>query len=216
MKENLIRRNLAQDKTLGGVAFCGAIGGISSGMLLSVGTTAFEFAKVKQQLEYLISTQRGLPYKPTGTLRGFAELYRKGGIRMLYTGFYLHAARDTIVSCILDSGLRYWHWHQRKTQGTGLYFSFYDSARFIIQENADSIAIPKYVSTFVCGSAAGIASWVMIYPIDLVKAKIQVSRFHIFNPFLNNSNSCQTFESAECPSGSAKRGAMAHLQKDIE
>jgi solute carrier family 25 carnitine/acylcarnitine transporter 20/29 len=109
VKENLIRRNLAQDKTLGGVAFCGAIGGISSGMLLSVGTTAFEFAKVKQQLEYLISTQRGLPYKPTGTLRGFAELYRKGGIRMLYTGFYLHAARDTIVSCILDSGLRYWH-----------------------------------------------------------------------------------------------------------
>jgi hypothetical protein len=42
--------------------------------------------------------KKGVPYEPRGTIRGFLDLYRAGGIRGLYTGFRLHALRDTLVS----------------------------------------------------------------------------------------------------------------------
>lgn len=74
---------------------------------------------------------------------------------MLYTGFRLHAIRDTL--------------------GTGLYFCFYDSARYALDPSSNILPFtaPKYVSTFVCGSGAGMASWLLIYPLDLVKSKVQ-------------------------------------------
>jgi len=49
------------------------------------------------ELEYLIGMKKGVPYEPRGTIRGFMDLYRAGGIRGLYTGFRLHAMRDTLV-----------------------------------------------------------------------------------------------------------------------
>jgi hypothetical protein len=57
-------------------------------------------------------------------------------------------------------------------KGTGFYFSFYDSARHAIAQNPD-IPLPQFITTFGCGSAAGLASWTLIYPLDLVKAKVQ-------------------------------------------
>lgn len=59
-----------------------------------------------------------------------------------------------------------------RQQGTGFYFSFYDSARHAIAQNPD-IPLPQFITTFGCGSAAGLASWTLIYPLDLVKAKVQ-------------------------------------------
>lgn len=50
------------------------------------------------ELEYLIAMKKGVPYEPRGTIRGFLDLYRAGGVRGLYTGFRLHALRDTLVS----------------------------------------------------------------------------------------------------------------------
>lgn len=57
-----------------------------------------------------------------------------------YLGFRLHATRDTL--------------------GTGLYFGFYDTARYSILKNKDSAvlaSIPTWVTTFTAGSMAGIA-----------------------------------------------------------
>lgn len=41
--------------------------------------------------------KKGVPYVPRGTVQGFLDLYRGGGVRGLYTGFRLHALRDTLV-----------------------------------------------------------------------------------------------------------------------
>lgn len=97
------------------------------------------------------------------------QLFKRSGIRGLYTGFQLHALRDTL--------------------GTGLYFSFYDTSRHFLRTTAQPI--PDWFAPFVCGSTAGIASWAIICerrilkcgitahsplrtdPIDLVKAKVQ-------------------------------------------
>ncbi|SCV69090.1 BQ2448_2110 [Microbotryum intermedium] len=96
--------------------------------------------------------KKGIPYEPRGTIQGFLDLYRTGGLRSLYTGFPLHAARDTI--------------------GTGFYFCFYDTARHLFVDNP-STPVPHVISTFACGSTAGILSWAVIYPIDLIKSKTQ-------------------------------------------
>lgn len=96
VKESLVTTQLLSNHTVGGTALLGLAGGAASGTLLSVGTCAFEFGKVKQrkflscstsifcgdahhsrasaELEYLIAVQRKIPYKPSGTLRGFVEV----------------------------------------------------------------------------------------------------------------------------------------------
>ncbi|BGP22831.1 mitochondrial carrier protein, carnitine/acylcarnitine translocase [Rhodotorula toruloides] len=153
-KGDLQRRNLLTGETVGSTALAGFLGGAASGLLLSVGTTAFEYTKIKLQLEYLIAMKKGVPYVPRGTIKGFLDLYRAGGVFGLYTGFRLHALRDTL--------------------GTGLYFGMYDSAQHVIWNNPDVFEnVPTTLSTFVCGSVAGVSSWAAIYPVDLVKAHTQ-------------------------------------------
>ncbi|GJN88548.1 hypothetical protein Rhopal_001514-T1 [Rhodotorula paludigena] len=153
-KDGLVKKDIFTGKTAGGTAAAGFLGGAASGLLLSVGTSAFEYTKIKLQLEYLIAMKKGVPYVPRGTIKGFLDLYRQGGFLGLYTGFRLHALRDTL--------------------GTGMYFGMYDTAQHIIQSNPDVFQhVPTTLSTFVCGSVAGVTSWAAIYPADLVKAKVQ-------------------------------------------
>jgi len=83
------------------------------------------------------------------------DLYRAGGIRGLYTGFRLHAMRDTLVRRFLFAAFvcnaedRNWD-----LQGTGFYFGMYDALQLAIQRNADRIGNPPtIVTTFACGSA---------------------------------------------------------------
>jgi hypothetical protein len=45
--------------------------------------------------------KKGVPYVPRGTIKGFLDLYRQGGFLGLYTGFRLHALRDTLVRLFL-------------------------------------------------------------------------------------------------------------------
>ncbi|BGP13890.1 hypothetical protein JCM10213_002529 [Rhodosporidiobolus nylandii] len=153
-KQELERRRILDNQTALGTAASGFLGGAASGLALSVGTSAFEFTKIKLQLEYLIAMKKGVPYLPRGTIKGFMDLYRSGGFLGLYTGFRLHALRDTL--------------------GTGFYFGMYDSLQHAISRNPDTFhAVPTWLSTFACGSFAGVSSWAVIYPIDLVKAKLQ-------------------------------------------
>ncbi|BGP37970.1 hypothetical protein JCM10449v2_001897 [Rhodotorula kratochvilovae] len=153
-KDVLEQRPLFAKEKAGSAAVTGFLGGAASGLLLSVGTSAFEYTKIKLQLEYLIAMKKGVPYVPRGTIQGFMDLYRQGGFLGLYTGFRLHALRDTL--------------------GTGMYFGMYDSAQNFIQSRRDTFEnVPTTLTTFVCGSAAGVSSWAVIYPVDLVKAKVQ-------------------------------------------
>jgi len=100
--------------------------------------------------------KKGVPYEPRGTIRGFMDLYRAGGIRGLYTGFRLHALRDTLVrrpshSFCLRGVLSDEAFDE---QGTGFYFGMYDASQLAIQRNADRIGNPPtIVTTFACGSA---------------------------------------------------------------
>lgn len=93
---------------------------------------------------------QGRPFETAGTFKGALQLYRSAGIRGLYYGFPLHLSRDTF--------------------GTGVYYALYDSSRRLTTKHN---LLPGATAPFICGSAAGILSWVIIYPVDLVKTRVQ-------------------------------------------
>jgi len=79
----------------------------------------------------------------------------------LYMGFPLHFLRDT--------------------SGTALYFLGYDGMRHLLGRQASGeqgptppwLPIHSSLVPFFCGSLSGVTSWALIYPLDVVKTKVQ-------------------------------------------
>lgn len=142
-----------------------AVGGISgalSGSLISFGSAPFELVKVRRQLEYSIAASKGIRLaKAPGTVEAVRDICRSSGLVGLYTGFRLHFVRDTM--------------------GTALYFFEYDGFRYIMGRDylgeqgltPPWLPIPASLVPFLCGSLAGVTSWALIYPLDVVKTKVQ-------------------------------------------
>jgi hypothetical protein len=70
----------------------------------------------------------------------------------------------------------------RDTVGTGLYFLEYDAARALFGRRPSGeqgpqprwmpFRIHESILPFTCGSLAGVTSWALIYPLDVVKTKV--------------------------------------------
>ncbi|PWN91883.1 mitochondrial carrier [Acaromyces ingoldii] len=170
-KEALHRRGyLADSSKLWHTALSGAAGGATSGVIISCGSAPFELVKVQRQLEYLTAVQKGLvtqvgsKYQARSGFQAAAEIWRyHGGPKGFYLGFPLHMCRDTL--------------------GTALYFGFYDTIRSYVRRHASPntkpggqaqlFGLPGPVVSFLSGSTAGIASWLIVYPVDLLKTNVQ-------------------------------------------
>ncbi|KAG8781564.1 hypothetical protein FRC15_008551, partial [Serendipita sp. 397] len=174
------------------VGASGAVGGALAGCLISIGSVrecdfhvskdvvltspqAFELVKVRRQLEYSIAAAKGIQIvKPPSTWSAIKDIVRGAngdkmggtgnspkGITALWTGMRLHWLRDT--------------------SGTALYFFEYDSMRYLLGRlpNGEQGPTPYWapihasIIPFVCGSLAGVSSWAIIYPLDVVKTKTQ-------------------------------------------
>ncbi len=71
----------------------------------------------------------------------------------------------------------------RDTLGTALYFAEYDVCRHILGRLPSGLQgpqpawlpfhVPDSLIPFACGSFAGVSSWAIIYPLDVVKTKVQ-------------------------------------------
>ncbi|KII88338.1 hypothetical protein PLICRDRAFT_110552 [Plicaturopsis crispa FD-325 SS-3] len=161
-KDTLREKNYLNRNRLFDVAAAGGIGGALSGALISFGSAPFELVKVRRQLEYTIAASKGLHLRrPPGTLDAVRDIFRTNGIFGLYTGFRLHFFRDT--------------------SGTALYFLEYDGMRHLLgrMRSGEQGQTPSWLPIhhslipFVCGSLAGVSSWALIYPVDVVKTKVQ-------------------------------------------
>jgi len=161
-KEYFQKRHWLERDSIIDASITGGISGAMSGALITVGSTPFELVKVRRQLEYAIASSKGVHLeKAPGTLDAVKDIFRTGGIGGLYTGFRLHLARDTT--------------------GTMLYFLEYDGMRYLLgrKRSGEQGAIPTWLPIhislvpFVCGSFAGVTSWALIYPLDVVKTKVQ-------------------------------------------
>lgn len=196
-KKALHDRGYVADKgKLKEVALSGMAGGATSGVIISCGSAPFELVKVQRQLEYLTAVQRGLivsngsgetsgnsgspssstaksiggnsgsaakkapaKFRPQSGFKAAANILNNhGGIKGFYIGFPLHITRDSL--------------------GTALYFGSYDSIRALVNRNSSKsdgslFGVPAPVVSFLSGSTAGIASWLIVYPVDLVKTNVQ-------------------------------------------
>ncbi|KAF8623576.1 hypothetical protein AX15_006344 [Amanita polypyramis BW_CC] len=155
--QNYLYRNNLFD-----VSLTGGIGGAMSGALISFGSAPFELVKVRRQLEYTIAASKGIALvKPPGTIEAVRDITRTNGVVGLYTGFCLHFIRDTF--------------------GTALYFLEYDGMRHLLGRNRSGeqgptpswLPIHASLVPFVSGSISGVTSWALIYPLDVVKTKVQ-------------------------------------------
>ncbi|KAF9454575.1 hypothetical protein P691DRAFT_655672 [Macrolepiota fuliginosa MF-IS2] len=143
-------------------AITGGISGAMSGSLISFGSAPFELVKVRRQLEYSIAATKGVALiRPPGTAEAVREIFRTNGLGGLYTGFRLHFVRDTA--------------------GTALYFLEYDGMRHLLGRNRSGeqgptpswLPVHSSLVPFICGSVSGVTSWALIYPLDVVKTKVQ-------------------------------------------
>ncbi|KAF8610690.1 mitochondrial carrier [Ceratobasidium sp. AG-I] len=144
------------------VALAGGAAGALSGSLISFCGAPFELVKIRRQLEYSIAAEKGIVVeKPPGNIDAVKDICRQHGIRGLYKGFKLHFVRDTA--------------------GTALYFMEYDTMRLGMGRKPDGhqgatpawLPIHPTMIPFLCGSIAGVTSWAIIYPLDVVKTKVQ-------------------------------------------
>jgi len=87
----------------------------------------------------------------TTSLQTGIKIFKANGIRGLYRGFLFQGFRDAL--------------------GTGSYFCAYEiTKRLLTMGDRES----NHVTHFFAGGFAGIASWICIFPVDLVKSKIQI------------------------------------------
>ncbi|RXW16684.1 hypothetical protein EST38_g9168 [Candolleomyces aberdarensis] len=145
--------------TLSQIALAGAGSGIiSSPFPVRIITTPTELIKIRQQSLLVPTTARQIAW----------QIFRENGIRGLYRGITATALRDT---------------------GYGAYFFAYEatcrlfsSPPSIDPTSTDLMAhVEKGVNTLswpallLAGGVAGIAGWVMTFPFDVVKTRIQGS-----------------------------------------
>ncbi|KAI0256905.1 mitochondrial carrier [Lactifluus subvellereus] len=161
-KEFFRDHHLIDHSELVGCAAIGGIGGAMAGSLISFGSAPDERLQVRRQLEYTIAEKKGTKLiKPPSTAAAVRDIFRTGGFFGLYTGFRLHFLRDTA--------------------GTALYFLEYDGMRHLLgrlpsgEQGPTPPWLPIHASLvpFVCGSLSGVTSWALIYPLDVVKTKVQ-------------------------------------------
>ncbi|ORY21375.1 mitochondrial carrier domain-containing protein [Naematelia encephala] len=114
-------------------------------------------------------------FVPPTTRQAVREIVNKAGYRGLYTGWRLQLPRDIMGSALyfaVYDVFRYQLGFRYSTSGVNSGFS--DG---LVQGDVPEWArgwLPKGVIPFVSGSAAGIMSWVVIYPIDTLRIKAQM------------------------------------------
>ena len=86
--------------------------------------------------------------------RVLREVWQSEGIR----GFYLGG----VTTCLRDS------------VGYGFYFWSYElSKRLLLSRQADPFVAPSNVDVLVSGGIAGVITWCSIYPLDVIKTRMQ-------------------------------------------
>lgn len=123
----------------------------SAGFLLAIPTTLvaapFERVKVMMQVQTGTHSSMGAVVK---------EMYRTGGLRLIFKGLVLTLARDG--------------------PGLALYFATYEVVKQKLSTPGEKISL---VAISVAGGCAGVLMWLGVFPIDTIKLTQQLSNAHI-------------------------------------
>ncbi|KAI9018601.1 mitochondrial carrier domain-containing protein [Phycomyces nitens] len=132
------------------------LSGGASGAFIALLSCPLELVKIQRQLEYMAMKEQAALGVENGPVRSSSlyaaqQIVKRKGIFGLWTGVRLHSGRDTL--------------------GTSIYFGSYESAKFIISGGNSAASSP--LTHFMAGGCCGILSWLVVFPVDLVKSVIQ-------------------------------------------
>ncbi|OAD72993.1 hypothetical protein PHYBLDRAFT_113141, partial [Phycomyces blakesleeanus NRRL 1555(-)] len=133
------------------------LSGGASGAFIALLSCPLELVKIQRQLEYVAMKEQAALGVVTGgpvrssSLYAAQQIVSRKGILGLWTGVRLHSGRDTL--------------------GTSIYFGSYESAKFIISGGNSAASNP--LTHFMAGGCCGVLSWLVVFPVDLVKSVIQ-------------------------------------------
>ena len=91
----------------------------------------------------------------SGSIDALKQIYRSHGIVGVYKGFTITCIRELIPS--------------------GVYYLSYEWARRYFKKSKEI----KFLEIYPCGLIAGTLFWIISYPIDIVKTKVQYDRFSV-------------------------------------
>ncbi|KAK6004422.1 hypothetical protein QM012_008284 [Aureobasidium pullulans] len=138
---------------------CFSSAGAIAGAAITCVSCPFELIKLNAQLAGKMQREANPSDRPqpisdlrTGAFRTAQQLVRDRGFRGLYCGYRLHLVRDTV--------------------GTAIYFGTYETVKQLLS-NARGNGSAEPAAVALAGATCGIVSWVMIYPIDVVKTQFQ-------------------------------------------
>ncbi|KAI0339745.1 carnitine/acyl carnitine carrier [Trametopsis cervina] len=142
------------------------LAGVGTGLLASIVTSPTELIKIQQQS---IITPPG---KAAPTVQEVAlDIWRKRGIRGIFRGIFPTAIRET---------------------GYGAYFGVYEATLMLLSQRGgpptddleiDHTVVPaqaavsrmrhSYPTLLFAGGMAGVASWIVTFPFDVIKTRVQ-------------------------------------------
>ena len=130
----------------------GLYGGLAGGFVQTFVCAPMELVKLRTQHQRI-----GEAGEYKGNWATFRDIYRKGGIRGCFQGFWVTAFRDAPAFAV--------------------YFASYEGQmHFLAQRKGiskEELSL-NLIYPFICGGTTGMISWLFNYPVDLVKSRIQM------------------------------------------
>lgn len=129
--------------------------GFFSAIPMTLITAPFERVKVLLQIQGQKELKPGEKPKYAGGLDVVRQLYKEGGIRSVFRGSAMTLARDG--------------------PGSAAYFATYEyTKRALTPKKPDGSAGElSLTAVAAAGSAAGVAMWIPVFPIDTIKSRLQ-------------------------------------------
>ncbi|KAJ2262471.1 hypothetical protein GGI01_001508 [Coemansia sp. RSA 376] len=142
-----------QRKTVGSVALSAGLSGSISGAVIAILCCPLELIKVQMQLARLLN--RDLTSSDTATAASKpvgALIVRRRGPSGMYYGIGLHIVRDS--------------------SGTAIYFASYETVKETLRRLTGSDTTGP-LTHMLAGGTCGVVSWLLIFPVDLIKSTMQ-------------------------------------------
>ncbi|KAI9248300.1 mitochondrial carrier domain-containing protein [Phascolomyces articulosus] len=139
-------------QTLGSLTALASISGASSGAFIAILSCPLELIKIQRQLEQMIAKEKGLPAISSSSWNAARQIVQKKGVFGLWSGLRCHTIRETM--------------------GTSIYFGTYETVKRVLNGNRpDAKSSP--MTHFMAGGMCGVLSWLIVFPVDLVKSRLQ-------------------------------------------
>ncbi|KZT07139.1 mitochondrial carrier [Laetiporus sulphureus 93-53] len=128
-----------------------ALAGAGSGIIATLITAPTELIKTQQQIFQSSASYSALPRRPLTARDVALQIFRTHGLSGLYRGITATALRDI---------------------GYGTYFGAYEATMRYWPRAPGQETAPWYAQ-LLAGALAGIAGWVVTFPFDVVKTRVQ-------------------------------------------